>query len=46
MRVPNQVCKEGFGISTAVGIGGDPIIGLSYIDLLALLKQTQKLKRL
>lgn len=32
----NQVCKEGFGISTAVGIGGDPIIGLSYIDLLAL----------
>ncbi|MBV5279330.1 MAG: succinate--CoA ligase subunit alpha [Campylobacteraceae bacterium] len=32
----NQVCQEGFGISTAVGIGGDPIIGLSYIDLLAL----------
>ncbi len=30
----NQVCKEGFGISTAVGIGGDPIIGLSYIQLL------------
>ena len=32
----NQVCKEGFGISTAVGIGGDPIIGLSYKELLAL----------
>ncbi|MBN2964144.1 succinate--CoA ligase subunit alpha [Sulfurospirillum sp. T05] len=32
----NQVCKEGFGISTAVGIGGDPIIGLSYKDLLPL----------
>ena len=30
----NQVCKEGFGISTAVGIGGDPIIGLSYLQLL------------
>jgi len=30
----NQVCNEGFGISTAVGIGGDPIIGLSYIQLL------------
>ncbi|OIP53170.1 MAG: succinate--CoA ligase subunit alpha [Helicobacteraceae bacterium CG2_30_36_10] len=30
----NQVCKEGFGISTAVGIGGDPIIGLSYNQLL------------
>ncbi len=30
----NQVCKAGFGISTAVGIGGDPIIGLSYKQLL------------
>ena len=30
----NQVCNEGFGISTAVGIGGDPIIGLSYNQLL------------
>lgn len=30
----NQVVKEGFGISTAVGIGGDPIIGLSYKQLL------------
>jgi len=30
----NQVCKEGFGITTAVGIGGDPIIGLSYKQLL------------
>lgn len=32
----NQVCNEGFGISTAVGIGGDPIIGLSYKHLLQL----------
>lgn len=30
----NQVVKEGLGISTAVGIGGDPIIGLSYKQLL------------
>ncbi len=30
----NQVCREGFGITTAVGIGGDPIIGLSYKQLL------------
>ena len=30
----NQVCNEGLGISTAVGIGGDPIIGLSYKQLL------------
>jgi len=30
----NQVVNEGFGITTAVGIGGDPIIGLSYKQLL------------
>jgi len=30
----NQVCNEGYGISTAVGIGGDPIIGLSYNQIL------------
>jgi len=30
----NQVCNEGYGITTAVGIGGDPIIGLSYNQLL------------
>ncbi len=30
----NQVVKAGFGITTAIGIGGDPIIGLSYKQLL------------
>lgn len=30
----NQLVKQGFGISTAVGIGGDPIIGLSYKQIL------------
>ena len=35
----NQVCNEGFGISTAVGIGGDPIIGLSYLQLLPMFEE-------
>ncbi len=35
----NQVCNEGFGITTAVGIGGDPIIGLSYKQLLAMFQE-------
>jgi len=30
----NQVVKAGYGITTAIGIGGDPIIGLSYKELL------------
>ena len=40
----NQVCKEGFGISTAVGIGGDPIIGLSYKQLLPLFEADPETK--
>ncbi|EAI1041756.1 succinate--CoA ligase subunit alpha [Campylobacter jejuni] len=31
----NQVVQGGYGISTAVGIGGDPIIGLAYKELLS-----------
>lgn len=35
----NQVVQEGYGISTAVGIGGDPIIGLSYKQLLQMFEE-------
>ena len=35
----NQVCNVGYGISTAIGIGGDPIIGLSYIQLLQMFQE-------
>jgi succinyl-CoA synthetase alpha subunit len=38
----NQVCKAGFGISTAVGIGGDPIIGLSYKQLLQMFQDDKE----
>ncbi|MCX6577060.1 MAG: succinate--CoA ligase subunit alpha [Candidatus Aminicenantes bacterium] len=34
----DQVTKLGFGQSTAIGIGGDPIVGMKYIDLLKLFK--------
>ena len=40
----NQVVQEGFGISTAVGIGGDPIIGLSYKDLLKMFEEDKETK--
>jgi succinyl-CoA synthetase alpha subunit len=33
-----QVGQQGYGQSTAIGIGGDPIVGLKYIDLLELFK--------
>ncbi|UOF94427.1 MAG: succinate--CoA ligase subunit alpha [Bacteroides sp.] len=35
-EVAYQIIQNGFGISSAIGIGGDPIIGMSIIDLLKL----------
>jgi succinyl-CoA synthetase alpha subunit len=34
-----QVSRQGYGQSTAVGIGGDPIVGLKYIELLKLFQE-------
>jgi succinyl-CoA synthetase alpha subunit len=34
-----QVSLMGYGQSTAVGIGGDPIVGLKFIELLELFKE-------
>ena len=38
-EVVDQLTKKGIGQSTCVGIGGDQIIGLNYIDLLALFEK-------
>lgn len=37
-----QVSQMGFGQSTAVGIGGDPIVGLKFIELLELFKEDKE----
>ncbi|MCD6194563.1 MAG: succinate--CoA ligase subunit alpha [Candidatus Aminicenantes bacterium] len=34
-----QVSQQGYGQSTAIGIGGDPIVGLKFIDLLKMFKE-------
>ena len=35
-QIGNELAQRGFGNSTIVGIGGDPIIGSSFIDVIAL----------
>jgi succinyl-CoA synthetase alpha subunit len=43
-EVVDQLTKRGIGQSTCVGIGGDQIIGLNYIDLLALFEDDPESK--
>jgi succinyl-CoA synthetase alpha subunit len=34
-QIGNEIAQRGFGNSTIVGIGGDPIVGSSFIDVIA-----------
>ncbi|MCK4931516.1 MAG: succinate--CoA ligase subunit alpha [Candidatus Aminicenantes bacterium] len=36
-----QVSLQGYGQSTAIGIGGDPIVGLKFIELLQMFKEDE-----
>ena len=38
-QIGNELAQLGVGNSTIVGIGGDPIIGSSFIDVIALFEQ-------
>jgi succinyl-CoA synthetase alpha subunit len=38
-QVGNEIAQRGFGNSTIVGIGGDPVVGSDFIDMLALFQE-------
>jgi succinyl-CoA synthetase alpha subunit len=35
-QIGNELAQKGFGNSTIVGIGGDPVVGSSFIDVISL----------
>jgi len=41
-QIGNELAQLGVGNSTIVGIGGDPIIGSSFIDVISLFEQDQQ----
>ncbi|MDI6782605.1 MAG: succinate--CoA ligase subunit alpha [bacterium] len=43
-EIVNELTKEGFGQSTCMGIGGDPILGMRFIDILPLFEADPETK--
>src|SRR5438128_11820527 len=45
-EIVNAMTDAGFGQTTCIGIGGDPIIGTSMVDALAMFQKDRKTKRI
>jgi len=45
-EIVNAMTQAGFGQSTCIGIGGDPIIGTSTVEALALFQKDRQTKRI
>ncbi|MGC8969615.1 MAG: succinate--CoA ligase subunit alpha [Conexivisphaera sp.] len=43
-EIANHLSRAGLGVSTAVGIGGDPIIGMSFAEVLKLFSEDSETK--
>jgi succinyl-CoA synthetase alpha subunit len=41
-QIGNEIAQAGFGCSTIVGIGGDPVPGSSFVDILALFEDDEQ----
>lgn len=41
-EIASELTKAGFGQSTCLGLGGDPIVGLSFVDTLKMFEQDKQ----
>ncbi len=45
-EIVNELTKAGYGQSTCIGIGGDPILGTDFIDILKQFEQDKETKQI
>src|SRR3989442_10504846 len=45
-EIVNAISEAGFGESTCIGIGGDPIIGANMVEALALFQRDRSTKKI
>ena len=45
-EIVNEITKAGFGQSTCIGIGGDPVVGTNMVEALALFQKDRATKRI
>lgn len=45
-EIVEAITKSGFGESTVIGLGGDPVVGLTFIDVLKMFEKDDKTKKI
>ena len=45
-EIVEAITRNGFGESTVVGLGGDPVVGLTFIDVLKMFEEDEKTKKI
>ena len=45
-EIVDHITRSGLGESAVIGLGGDPVVGLTYIDVLKLFEADERTKRI
>ena len=45
-EIVEAITRNGFGESTVIGLGGDPVVGLTFIDVLKMFEEDDKTKKI
>lgn len=45
-EIVDAITRNGFGESTVIGLGGDPVVGLTFIDVLKMFEEDDRTKKI